>query len=77
MTTNKSLGQTFKIVGVDLPRLVFSHDQLYVVVSRVTTWEGLKILVHDGNTNNLQQTTHNVVYKEVFQNLPKGNTARA
>ena len=76
MTINKSKGQTFKTVGVYLPRPVFSHGQLYVAVSRVTTREGLKIVVHN-NTTNMQQTTHNVVYTEVFQNLPKGNTARA
>ena len=48
MTINKSQGQTFKTVGVYLPRSVFTHGQLYVAFSRVGSWDGLKVLVADG-----------------------------
>ncbi|KAL3654943.1 hypothetical protein CASFOL_000729 [Castilleja foliolosa] len=68
MTINKSQGQSLANVGLYLKKPVFSHGQLYVAVSRVTNPTGLKILLcsdEDGETN----STVNVVYKEVFQNL--------
>jgi ATP-dependent exoDNAse (exonuclease V) alpha subunit len=68
MTINKSQGQSLDCVGLYLPKPVFSHGQFYVAISRVKTKKGLKILILDEN-NKPTNTTTNVVFKEVFQNI--------
>ncbi|XP_010495176.1 PREDICTED: ATP-dependent DNA helicase PIF1-like [Camelina sativa] len=68
MTINKSQGQSLNEVGLFLPRPVFSHGQLYVALSRVTSKKGLKVLIVD-KEGEIQSQTMNVVFKEIFQNL--------
>ncbi|XP_071689030.1 uncharacterized protein [Rutidosis leptorrhynchoides] len=68
MTINKSQGQSLAHVGLFLPKPIFSHGQLYVALSRVTSKKGLKVLILNKD-NQLSNTTTNVVFKEVLQHL--------
>ncbi|KAK1403887.1 ATP-dependent DNA helicase [Heracleum sosnowskyi] len=68
MTVNKSQGQTVKNVGLYLPNPVFSHGQLYVAISRVTSPTGLKIVcVNDDDISD--GYTKNIVYHEIFNDI--------
>ncbi|XP_031280234.1 ATP-dependent DNA helicase PIF1-like [Pistacia vera] len=65
MTINKSQGQSLKTVGLYMKHQVFTHGQLYVAQSRVTSRQGIKILLalqQDEPT----ETLTNIVFKEVF-----------
>jgi len=68
MTINKSQGQTLSHVGIYLSKPVFTHGQLYVAVSRVTSMKGLKILISNEEGCVCTDTT-NVVYHDVFRNV--------
>ena len=68
MTINKLQGQSLDNISLYLPRDVFTHGQIYVALSRVTTKQGIKILIHDEH-GKFKVTTTNVVYKEVFGNI--------
>lgn len=75
MTINKSQGQTLQHVGIYLPKPVFSHGQLYVALSRVTSTKGLKMLLKN-DVEGLEKHTQNIVYPEVFSNLTGIATSR-
>lgn len=68
MTINRSQEQSLKSVGIYLSGPVFSHGQLYVAISRVTSRQGLKILIVNGDGESTD-TISNVVYYEVFCNV--------
>ena len=45
LTINKSQGQTFEYIGIDLMEDVFSHGQLYVAFSRAKRFSGVKVII--------------------------------
>ena len=64
MTINKAQGQTMSCVGIYLPNPVFSHGQLYVACSRVTSRKSLKVLVVRSDDTDLG--TNNVYTKILY-----------
>jgi ATP-dependent exoDNAse (exonuclease V) alpha subunit len=63
MTINKSQGQSVKHVGLDLRSPVFSHGQIYVGVSRVTSKSNIKAI---WDSEDIEGKSKNIVYPEVL-----------
>ncbi len=63
ITINKSQGQTLDNVGVYLLSPVYSHGQLYVAISRVTSSANINIFKGQGPDGYMR----NVIYKEVLE----------
>ena len=68
MTINKSQDQSLNNIGIYLEDEVFTHGQLYVALSRVTTPEGLHILIHNSN-HKYPNHIRNIIYKEILHNI--------
>jgi ATP-dependent exoDNAse (exonuclease V) alpha subunit len=63
VTINKSQGQEFEKVGLDLRTQVFQHGQLYVAFSRAKSWNGITVQL---SPENIDRTIKNIVYKEIL-----------
>ncbi|KAL0859198.1 hypothetical protein ABMA27_011016 [Loxostege sticticalis] len=59
MTINKSQGQTFNVAGLDLSVECFSHGQLYVALSRVTSKQNMFVMSND-------KKAVNVVFRDIL-----------
>ena len=67
MTINKSQGQSLKTLRLDLRVPVFSHDQLYVTLSRVTNVSNLTVLLLE----QANSKTTNIIYPEMLEFMRK------
>ena len=65
MTINKSQGQTFKKVGLFLPKPVFTHGQLYVALSRVGSPSDISVFTGKPKSEK-GNITENIVYTEII-----------
>ena len=58
LSVHKAQGQTIQTCGLIFESDPFTHGQLYVALSRVSSWQSLYIMMHQG-----QASIHNVVLK--------------
>ena len=69
MTINKTQGQTFQKVGLDLPKPVFEHGQPYVALSRATTGNGVRMKLEEAKEQGFRNgiaLTKNVINREII-----------
>lgn len=67
LTINKAQGQSIHHMGLYLRTPVFSHGQLYVALSRVTSRSAIKILVPDEDDDERDGVyTKNIIYRQIF-----------
>ena len=71
MTINKSQGQSLRTIDIFMKEQVFTHDQLYVALSRATSRKGLKIISYD-NKGRPSAYAKNIIYKDIISALPRG-----
>jgi ATP-dependent DNA helicase PIF1 len=72
ISMNKSQGQEFQKVGLDITVPSFAHGHLYVSLSRIRNYNNIKFFVNDTNLIDNIPITDNVVYEEIvncFDNI--------
>ena len=68
---NKSPGQTFKRIGIYLPRPVFMHGQQYVGQSRVGERKGLTLMVTHDRLPDCPKDNHTYTTNMVYSEVPR------
>lgn len=66
LTINKAQGQSVHHVGLDLHEPVFSHGQLYIVLSCATSSKHVKLVL---SLTAIESRITNIVYPKIFQML--------
>jgi ATP-dependent exoDNAse (exonuclease V) alpha subunit len=70
MTINRSQGQEFEKLLLDLTSPSFTHGQLYVALSRIRKSENIKIFCTDEQiVDDNVLITKNVVYDEILKSF--------
>jgi ATP-dependent exoDNAse (exonuclease V) alpha subunit len=68
LTINKSQGQQFQKIMVDIRKPAFSHGHLYVAMSRIRNNANIKFFVDETNIYDEEVSfTYNVVYNEIIE----------
>jgi len=73
-TVNKSQGQEYDTVLIDLRQEVFAHGHLYVALSRAKYADKITLLINKNQiiaTDDIYPMLHNIIYPEL---LLKSNT---
>lgn len=66
ITINKSQGQEYNNVLIDLRNQAFAHGHLYVALSRVKYYNKIAILVHHYDTRENNPIVTNIIYPELL-----------
>ena len=69
MSFNKCQGQTLQKVVCDLRKQVFSHGMLYVAFSRVTKYDGIKLLISKSQLTICMDDDNNIFESPLIQNI--------
>jgi ATP-dependent exoDNAse (exonuclease V) alpha subunit len=68
-TVNKSQGQEYDTVLIDLRKEVFAHGHLYVALSRVKYADKITILINEHQTRHIEDLhamLYNIIYPELL-----------
>ena len=66
MTINKAQGQTFDKVGIYLSAPVFSHCQLYVVLSRAKSFKDIYMQICETTTQGRRNRKYNIITQNII-----------
>jgi ATP-dependent exoDNAse (exonuclease V) alpha subunit len=75
-TVNKSQGQEYDTVLIDLRKEPFAHGHLYVALSRVKYADKLTILINENqrritDVSDVHPMVDNIIYPELLLNVSK------